>query len=133
MHLGRRPPEPVDEGLRAFYDRLLTALARPEAHRGRWRLQECRPAWEGNPTADQFVVMSWEGEAGTLLACVNYGPSQGQCYAEARLQGLEGRRVVLRDLLGPARYERDGGDLAGRGLYLDMPAWGYHVFEVRAP
>jgi hypothetical protein len=27
-------------------------------------------------------------------------------------------------------YERDGDDLARRGLYLDLPAWGYHVFEV---
>jgi hypothetical protein len=133
MHLARRPPEPVDEVLRGFYQRLLAVIARPEAHEGTWRLHECRPAWEGNPTSDAFIVMSWESEAGRLLACVNFGPTQGQCYAEARFAGLEGRRVVLRDLLGPARYERDGGDLAGRGLYLDMPAWGYHVFDVRAP
>jgi hypothetical protein len=37
---------------------------------------------------------------------------------------------VLRDLLGPAQYEREGADLAERGLYLDLPEWGYHVFEV---
>ena len=28
------------------------------------------------------------------------------------------------------RYEREGDELARRGLYLDMPAWGHHVFEV---
>jgi hypothetical protein len=39
---------------------------------------------------------------------------------------------VLRDLLGEARYERGGDDLAGRGLYLDIPGWGCHVFEVAA-
>ena len=27
-------------------------------------------------------------------------------------------------------YERDGDELAGSGLYLDLPAWGYHVFDV---
>jgi hypothetical protein len=32
-------------------------------------------------------------------------------------------------LMGPATYDRDGGDLASRGLYLDLPPWGYHVFE----
>jgi len=32
--------------------------------------------------------------------------------------------------LSPARYDRDGSDLASRGLYLDVPAWGYHVFEM---
>jgi hypothetical protein len=29
-----------------------------------------------------------------------------------------------------ARYERAGDDLAGRGLYLDVPPWAHHVFEV---
>jgi len=33
-------------------------------------------------------------------------------------------------LVGGARYVRDGGELAGQGLYLDLPAWGCHVFEV---
>ncbi len=131
MHLGRRPDEPVDEGLRAFYGRLLAALRRPEVHDGYWRLRECRAAWEGNPTSDRFIVQSWEGSSGRLLACVNYGPTQGQCRADASFPGLEGRRVALADLLGPARYERDGADLAATGLYLDLPAWGVHLFEVR--
>jgi hypothetical protein len=38
--------------------------------------------------------------------------------------------VQLADLMGPARYQRDGDDLESRGLYLDLAAWGYHVFEV---
>jgi hypothetical protein len=27
-------------------------------------------------------------------------------------------------------YDRDGDDLLSRGLFLDLPAWGYHVFEL---
>ena len=39
----------------------------------------------------------------------------------------------LWDLLDPTTTdERDAGDLARRGLYLDLPAWGYHVFGVTA-
>jgi hypothetical protein len=37
---------------------------------------------------------------------------------------------VLDDLLGEVQYERDGNELHDLGLYLDMPAYGYHVFEV---
>jgi hypothetical protein len=36
----------------------------------------------------------------------------------------------LSDLLGPARYDRDGSELATRGLYLDLPPWGYHLFAL---
>jgi hypothetical protein len=135
MHLGRRPDEPPDLALRAFHDRLLAVLARPEVHDGRWRLCECRPAWDGNPTWDRFVVMSWEGARGRrLLAAVNYGPTQAQCWVQAPLEDAgAGAKVVLRDLLGDARYERDGAELASKGLYLDLPPWGRHAFAVEAP
>jgi len=43
---------------------------------------------------------------------------------------LDGRTWRLRDLMGTAVYDRAGADLARTGLYLDMPAWGYHVFAV---
>ena len=32
--------------------------------------------------------------------------------------------------MSSAVYDRSGDDLLARGLYLDMPAWGYHVFDV---
>jgi hypothetical protein len=33
-------------------------------------------------------------------------------------------------LLSPAAYERNGADLSARGLFLDLPAWGYHAFKL---
>ena len=38
--------------------------------------------------------------------------------------------VGFTDLMGAVAFERDGHDLDARGLYLDMPPWGYHVFEM---
>jgi len=32
--------------------------------------------------------------------------------------------------MGPDVYDRSGDDLASYGLYLDMPAWEFHVFSV---
>jgi hypothetical protein len=130
MHVGRRPAEPVDQELHAFYGRLLEALKHPEVHEGEWRLAECRPAWAGNPTHQQFVVSSWQAGERRLLAAVNYGASQAQCYVSLPMSGLAGRTFTLVDLLGDARYERAGDALAGSGLYLDMPPWGYHLFEL---
>ena len=128
MHLGRRPEEPVDEQIRSFYLRLLEVLKRPELWEGRWLLLECRPAWDGNPTWDRYIAFMWVGTRGGVLVTVNYGPSQGQCYVSLPLN-FQGRHFVLNDLLGSARYERNGDELAARGFYLDMPAWGFHVFE----
>ncbi len=132
VQLGRRPAEPVDEALREFYGRLLDCLKRPAVRDGRWRPCACRAAWDGNPTWERFLAFTWEGGPGRrLLVAVNYGPTQGQCYVEPVLPDLRGRDFLLRDLLGPAEYRRGGDELAARGLYLDVPAWGHHVFDVR--
>ncbi len=140
MHLGRRPPEPTDPVIHEFYERLLEVLERAEVRNGRWQLLDCRPAWEDNRSWNRFLAFTWEGdrpggagaglEAPRLLVAVNYGPTQGQCYVTLPFADLRGQKWLLRDLLGPARYERDGDELAGRGLYLDVPEWAYHVFEI---
>jgi glycosidase len=128
MHLGRRPSEPVNEALRAFYLHLLEVLRRPEVRTGQWRLHDCRPAWDGNTSWEQFFVFTWEGEASQrLLVAVNYGAVHGQCYAALPLAAWDGKTVRLRDLFGTAEHERH--DLPRNGLYLDLPPWGYHVFE----
>ena len=92
---------------------------------------ECRPAWDGNGTWDSFVAFSWTapGDRRRLVA-VNYGGHQGQCYVAMPWRDLDGRTWRLQDLTGPSVYDRPGGELTWRGLYLDMPAWGYHVFAV---
>ena len=130
MHLGRRPDEAIDPILQKFYRRLLACLKRPEVRQGTWRLLEVRPVWEGNPTFDHFLAFAWEGEDGQrLLVIANYGPTQGQCYVTIPFNDLRGKKVTLQDLMSKARYERMG-DVLNRGLYLDLPAWGFHVFAL---
>jgi glycosidase len=131
VHLARRPDDPTDPALAAFYDRLLSVLKRPEPRLGRWRLAECREAWPGNPTWDHFLAFGWDGPTtGRLLAAVNYGPTPGQCFVTLPPEAPSVTALRFRDLLGPAVYDRDARDLSARGLYLDLPAWGFHVFAV---
>jgi hypothetical protein len=62
---------------------------------------------------------------------VNDAPNQSQCYIRLPFTDLGNGHWRLQDLLGDAQYERDGNDLQSRGLYLDVPPWQYHVFELR--
>jgi hypothetical protein len=64
-----------------------------------------------------------------LLAAVNYGATQAQCWTQIPFSELGGR-IAFRDLLGDERYERDGAELASKGLYLDLPPWGVNAFAV---
>jgi glycosidase len=130
-HLVRGPVEPVDEGLVAFYDRLLAVLRQPVVKDGRWQLLECAPAWEGNGSWDGFVAFAWEGTGGErLLVAVNQSPHQSQCFVRLPFADLAGRAWRLVDQVGLATYDRDGNDVQARGLYLDAHPWEASVFSV---
>ena len=131
VHLCRAPVEPVDVGLADFYRELLSSSDDEAFRAGTWRLVDPVAAWEGNWTWDCFVAFVWEGEDDRrLLIAVNYGGGQSQCYLELPWADLAGRQWRLDDRLGKASYDRDGDTLLSPGLYLDMPAWGYHFFEL---
>jgi glycosidase len=131
IHLCRRSDEAPDPEIQGFYRRLLECLRRPELRDGRWRLLECRPGWAGSATWQQLLAYSWEeAGGGRLVVTVNYGPTAGQCYIRLPWTDLGGRQWLLCDQLSPGRYERVGDDLAANGLYLDLSAWGCHVFEM---
>jgi Alpha amylase, catalytic domain len=131
VHLGRGPFETVNENLRHFYDRLWCCLHRPEVREGQWRLLECTPAWDGNWTWDCFISFAWLGLDGKrLVTVVNYASNQSQCYVHFPFDEIKGDTMQLRDLMGSAVYGRNSDEIRSRGLYLDLPAWGHHVFEL---
>jgi hypothetical protein len=127
--LCRRPDEPVDAELAKLYEWLLAVLRQGLVRNGGWQLLDCLPAWEGNWTWDDFVAFAWQGpEEDRLIAAVNYAPNQSQCFVRLPFLDLGGQLWRLRDLLGETIYEREGNDLQGRGLYLDVPPWKASVF-----
>ena len=105
-HLVRAPIEAAEGKVQRLYERL-SVLRFPVVREGRWQLLECVAAWDGN------------------------GTNQGQCYVRLPFADLAGRSVRFKDLMGPASYDREGNDVASRGLYLDMPPWNFHVFGVK--
>jgi hypothetical protein len=132
-HLVRAPLEPTDKTLQQFYDGLLAVIRQPIVRDGQWCLLECAAAWDSNWTSDCFIAWSWHARDGQRrVMAVNYAGSQSQCYVRLPFPELSGDKVRLKDLMSSASYDRDGGDLVSRGLYLDLPAWGYHAFDVTA-
>ena len=130
-HLIRAPNESTDDMLHEFYDRLLRVLRQRTVRNGQWRLLDAAPAWDGNGTWDSFLIFAWQVTGKErLLVTVNYAATQSQCYVRLPFPDLAGNKVRLKDQMGEVCYERNGDELLSRGLYLDIPAWGYHVFEL---
>lgn len=131
VHLGRRSQEVADEGLEQHYRRLLAALAHAVFHEGGWQQVEPREAWAGNPSHQNFVGSLWTSGEDLRLVAVSLSPERAQCYLPLELSALAGRPWLLSDALSDAQYLRDGDGLLSPGLYLDVPAYGHHLFEIR--
>ena len=129
VHLSRGPEETTDEPTSLFYNRLLELLKMPMYKEGHWHMLECLPSSSDNRTYLDFIAYLWADEKGNWsLVCVNYSGNQGQCFVRLPCPALTGSQWMLDDLLGQDRYVRDGYEMLTTGLYLDMGAWGYHVF-----
>ena len=129
-HLVRAPIEAPDGALQQFYDRLLAVLRHPTVRDGDWRLLESR--LRGRATGRPTVSSRGSGPA--RLAIAGSWPSttpQTRASATFACRSWIMRWVVrFEDQMGAGGFDRDRHDLNARGLYLDLPAWGYHIFDI---
>ena len=134
VHLCRGPDVPTDPEVAAFFDKLLLILKDTDAFRnGDWSQIDPLPAWPGNGSSEGFVSYAWaRKDEGRYVAVINYSADRGQCYLRLPFPELEGRRLLLTDLMGSEVYHRDGRDLVLRGLYIDQAPWQINVFELRS-
>ncbi|MGR8933764.1 MAG: alpha-amylase family glycosyl hydrolase [Gammaproteobacteria bacterium] len=132
VHLCRGPDQPIDTDLQEFYCWLLEALRQEVFRNGDWQLLECKPAWENNASWESLISFVWQAPNGQrAIVAVNYAPQRSQCYALLPWPDLAGHTYRLEDLMGSDSYEYRGDNLLSSGLYLDLPAWGYEVFEFK--
>ena len=54
---------------------------------------------------------------------------RGHCYVDLSKLEIPDGTVTLTDALTGETYHRDGRDLRTRGLFVELPAWGAHLFQ----
>ncbi len=126
VFLGRRPAEPADPELQAFYQVLLGAAVAPAEREGTWQLCE-RTGWSGNESYQSLVAWCWHGAGERQLIVVNLSDSGAQGHVRLPWAELGGKSWAITDLFSGKVYERGGDAMRDPGLYVDLPAWGFHV------
>ncbi|MCU0246838.1 MAG: alpha-amylase family glycosyl hydrolase [Bryobacter sp.] len=130
VQLARRPVEPVNVDLRNFYDRLLAAVTRGGSFRdGHWELLETT-GWVDNQTHVHLVAGGWNHAGRQRIVVVNYSPHASQGRIRIPWSGLLNRSLQLRDPLHGQVFHCHGNELMGEGLFVNLPPWGFHFFEV---
>ena len=125
VFLGRRPEEPAQPELQAFYRQLLQAIDRPALHDGSWRLSSCT-GWPDNRSCEHLVAWTWTKDDDRCLVIVNLSDGAAQARVEVPWDDVRARRWRLTDALSDAMYDREGDELRDAGLYVDLAPWGCH-------
>ncbi len=128
VFLGRRPDEPVDEELRAFYRRLLPVLAAEPLRSGEWQLCSVE-GWPDNRSCENLVAWCWRSRKERVLVVVNLDDAAAQGRVRLPWDDLAGNLWRMTDRLAGADYERAGDEIASNGLYVDLPPWGCHFLS----
>lgn len=116
VFLARRPDEPLDPDLAAWYHRLLAVAG--GVRRGEWRLLEAG-GWPDNQSCRRLLAWSWTAAGGSRhVVVVNFSgqPAQG-------LLPVEVGRCT--DLLDGKVYDQDLN-----ALFVALEPWGCHLFAV---
>jgi hypothetical protein len=130
VFLGRRPAEPVDEATRSFYRRLLAEASAPVYRDGTFALCE-RIGWEGVRASEDLVAWSWRLGDERRVVVVNLGPSRASARVRFPWPDLAGRSWRLAEALDETAYVRDGDEMVGPGLYVELEPGRWHLFSVR--
>jgi hypothetical protein len=128
VFLRRRPDEPLDPDLAAWYHRLWAVAA--DIREGEWSRRDV-VGWPDNNAADRLVAWTWSRASAAdgvfSLVVVNLGSEPSDGLVRVDHSPAAGQRWRLTDQLDGTSYERDGDDLATHGLYVARPGWGVHV------
>ncbi len=129
VFLGRRPVEPPDLHLQAFYQLLLKETARDVFRNGQWRLCD-RSGWPDNPSHGNIIPCCWELGDERYLVAVNFSGSPSQAVIHIPWEDLRGKTWRLSELLSDESYQRHGDELTESGLFVSLGPWRWHFFQL---
>ena len=121
-----------DLELAAWYHHLLAAVADRHVRAGAWRLLKAG-GWPDNQSCANLAAWSWAGDRGgdRHLVVVNLSGQPAQARIPLDWPDLPGRSWQLTEILGQNVFERDGGELASPGLFVDLGPWQFHLLALQ--
>ncbi len=130
VQIGRQPYEPPNEELKHFYLKVLEETRAPIYQQGTFGVFKVEKAKE-NSTHDNLIVYGWRDEHDYRLIVLNTSAmaAQGHVLLDELWPEIAESDWHLDDVLNGDRYLRKGDFLEDPGLYVDVPAYGTHVFK----
>ncbi len=129
VQLGRRRVEPAVRELEGFYRRLLALRSTPAFRTGSFRRLATR-GWPDNKSHQRLVAWLRNSDSKRFVIIANMSDEASQAHIPLPWEDLRGGTWRLEDPVNEEEFVREGDDLLGPGLFVDLVGWGFHVFRL---
>jgi len=130
VQINRGAKERAHPMLERFYRRLLHEVSRSLYREGQWRMVEPEPIHPADFTHKNLLVQSWKDADDARLIVVNLSGEWSRAAIHFdELPPLENGKWLLYDILNESYTKHSGEALFKRGLPLETPPYGAHIFR----
>lgn len=130
VFLTRRPDEPPDRALMAFYRRLANEIQSPALREGQWLLCALN-GWPDNTSYNNLAAWCWQAGEDRRVIVVNLSPTTSQARVQLPWPDLAGQNWLFVDVMDETTHEWNGDEVLNMGLFVEVAPWGRHFFAVR--
>ena len=129
IQIRQSKPDPIDPGIKAFYDKLLPEVNEDIFHSGTWQLKEV--LLDIDITSENLIAFTWKLQDSLRLIIVNL--SQRTSYGRVSFQDdvSESQNYTFIDKLSDQSFVQSGKILAHPGLSFKLSGYQAQLFEIK--
>lgn len=128
VQLGREPEESLLNGMKDFYDKLLSITSQEIFKRGKWMLLDPVSSYNNNTSFENILAWMWTFREEKRIVVVNYSDMVSTCRLKLDVRGYSDEFVV-NDLLNNHNYTRSAEEVFHQGLYIELKPYQSHIFS----
>ena len=129
VQLGRRQSEEEDQEILEFYLQLLNSLPEKKMREEIWTMCKVDPT--GDLSNTNLIAFVWQFEENYLLIVINFSPYLAKGNIIIGDLDYGSIKWSFTDLLTQKVFVYEGNHLDAHGLFVELPAWNGHIFDLR--
>lgn len=128
IQLRREPEEKLIDGMKDFYDKLLSITSQEVFKKGNWQMLEPIKSCDRNQTYENCLAWIWTFQNEKRVVVINYSNIIITCRLKLDVRGYS-EQFVLKDLLNNQNYSRSAAEISSAGLYIELKPYHAHIFS----
>ena len=129
VQLKRKPIEPVNQKVKNYYDKILSATKEKIFIEGSWKMLNPISAGGNDQSFNNIFAWQWKLNNQISIVAVNYSDSVSYCRLKFDIPA-EKSEIKLVDMITDTAYMRSISEIYTQGLFIELQGFQSHIFSL---